>query len=196
MPTTFLTFPPSFKRSTFFAEPVHSPDLLCRRENDAEGTTPGNSCCSLMEFPCKTTDITCPRSPRSTTRTHRWSTFRPVGSTLVQPMERRGCHVSGLSSPSHNTHTHTLLDALHVKLHLLATRTREHHHTPSYLSEAERLQSHTMLFARNSLVCKHTGYQYTERERTAACLHRQLLGHARKVTFKRHGFRLYLGTEH
>ena len=94
------------------------------------------------------------------------------------------------------TTTHTLLDAPYLKLHLLATRTREHHRTPSYLSEAERLQSHTMLFARNSLVCKHTGYQYTERERTAACLHRQLLGHARKVTFKRHGFRLYLGTEH
>ena len=91
---------------------------------------------------------------------------------------------------------HTLLDAPYLKLHLLATRTREHHRTPSYLSEAERLQSHTMLFARNSLVCKHTGYQYTERERTAACLHRQLLCHARKVTFKRHGFRLFLGTEH
>ena len=146
-----------------------------------------------MEFPCKTTDITCPRSPRSTTRTHRWSTFRPVGSTLVQPMKAEDATCLDYHLPPT---THTLLDAPYLKLHLLATRTREHHRTPSYLSEAERLQSHTMLFARNSLVCKHTGYQYTERERTAACLHRQLLGHARKVTFKRHGFRLYLGTEH
>ena len=191
MPTTFLTFTPSFKRSTFFADPVHFPDLLCRRDNDAEGTTPGTSCCSLMEFPCKTTEITCPRNPRSTTRTHRWSTFRPLGSTLVQPSGKaRIPRVRTFIS------LHTLLDALYLKLHLLATHTREHHHTPSYLSEAERLQSHTMLFARNSPVCKHTRYQYTERERTAACLHRQLLCHARKVTFKRHGFRLYLGKEH
>ena len=94
-----------------------------------------------------------------------------------------------------HTHTHTLLDALYLKLHLLATHTREHHHTPSYLSEAERLQSHTMLFARNSLVYKHTGYQYKERERTAACLHRQPRCHARKVIVTRHSFRLYLNTE-
>ena len=193
MPTTLLTSTPRFQRSTFFADPVHSPDLSCRCENDAaEGTTPGTSCCSFMAFPYKTTEITCPQSPRSTTRTHRWSTFRPLASTLVQPMKDE----DATCLDWHFATTHTFLDALHLKLHLLATRTREHHRTPSYLSEAERLQSHTMLFARNSLVCKHTGYQHTERERTAVCLHRQLLCHARKVIVIRRILRLHLGTEH
>ena len=122
--------------------------------------------------------------------------FDPVGSTLVQPSKDEDTTCQDCHLPP-TTHTHTLLDALHLKLHLLATHTREHHHTPSYLSEAERLQSHTMLFARNSLVCKHTGYQYTENESALLPAYTDSsFCHARKVTVKRHGFRLYLGTEH
>ena len=182
MPTTFLTFPPRFKRS-FFADPVHSPDLSCRPENDA------------AEVP-----IQEPLAVRS------WlSLARPLMSHALEIFTRQHALTDGrrfnqwdrrwlnrwkdedatcqdFHLPA-KTYTHTPWCTLSVTA-LAGHHTREHNN------------SHTMLFARNSLVRKHTGYQYTKRERTAACLHRQLLCHVWKITFKRHGFRLYLGTEH